>query len=45
MAVGCELAMSNAVEEDLKQGYFVLDGFEKGVEAQERGVEEPFVPM
>ena len=41
MAVGCELAMSNAMEEDLKEGYFVFDGFEKGVEAQLIGVDKP----
>ena len=45
MAVGCELAMSNAMEEDLKEGYFVFDGFEKGVEAQGSGISEPLLPV
>lgn len=37
--------MSNSVEEDLNDGYFVLDPFEKGVEAHVRCVLDPFVVM
>ena len=39
------MASANSSEEDLYDWYFVLDGFEKGVEAQESGVVNPLGPM
>ena len=39
------MASANSAEEDLYDWYFVLDGLEKGVEAQEIGVVDPFVPV
>ena len=39
------MAVSNAVEEDLNDWYFVLDGFEKGVEAQLMRVVGPDLPV
>ena len=40
-----KLTKADPPEEDLKEGYFVLDGLEKGVEAQLICVLDPFVPL
>ena len=37
--------MADSVEEDLENRYFVLDGLEKGVEAQFSCELGPFVPL
>ena len=39
------MASANSTEEDLYNWYFVFDGLEKGVQAQEIGVADPFLPV
>ena len=42
--MGRKFSRTNSREEDLKDGNFVCEGFEKGVEAQFSGKVEPFLP-
>ena len=44
MAFGRKFSRTNSFDEDLKDGNFVLEGLEKGVEAQLRGEVEPLLP-
>ena len=42
IAVGCKFAGTNSVSEDLYERYFVLEGFEKGVEGH---FKDEFFPL
>ena len=44
MAVGRKFSSTYSLCEDLLDWHFVLDGFEKGVEAQFRAVPLPYLP-
>ena len=43
--IGSTSSGANASEEDLKHGYFILDGLEKGIDAQVSCVLDPFLPV
>jgi len=44
IAVGCKFSSTYSLGKDLKEWYFVLEGLEKGVEAQVKGKSKPEVP-